>query len=135
MAAWGGGGGYSNYFSTGCAAQGLEPLPISKDFPPSKNGWFDVFFFFEIFANPDPFLRVFLPQKWLILQIFRNFGAMGPSFKDFFWLKWDPCLRIFCEKLTHLGGTSPYALTRDCNIRLIPGEERYETFFLIFEFS
>ena len=29
-------GGYSNYFSTGCAARGLKPLPISKDFSPSK---------------------------------------------------------------------------------------------------
>ena len=24
------------------------------------------------------------------------------------------CLRIFGEKLTHLGGTSPYALTCEC---------------------
>ena len=29
--------GYSNYFSTGCAAQGLKPSPISKDFSPSEN--------------------------------------------------------------------------------------------------
>ena len=28
-----------------------------------------------------------------------------------FWTKWDPCLRIFGEKVTHLGSTSPYALT------------------------
>ena len=28
--------GYSNYFLTGCAAWGLKPLPISKDFSPSK---------------------------------------------------------------------------------------------------
>ena len=26
-----GGGRYSNYFLTGCAAQGLKPLPISED--------------------------------------------------------------------------------------------------------
>ena len=32
------GGGYSNYFLTGCAARGLKPLPIFKDFSPSKNG-------------------------------------------------------------------------------------------------
>ena len=31
-------GGDSNYFLTGCAAPGLKPLPISKDFSPSKNG-------------------------------------------------------------------------------------------------
>ena len=28
--------GYSNYFLTGCAARGLKPLPISKDFSSSK---------------------------------------------------------------------------------------------------
>ena len=28
-----------------------------------------------------------------------------------FWPKWDPCLRIFGEKVTRLGGTSLYALT------------------------
>ena len=75
------GGGNSNYFLTRCAARGLKPLPISKDFSPSKNGRFDGFF--EIFANPDTFLRVFPPQKRLILQFFKNFGAMGPSSKDF----------------------------------------------------
>ena len=31
-------GGYSHYFLTECAARGLKPLPISKDFSPSKNG-------------------------------------------------------------------------------------------------
>ena len=36
---------------------------------------------------------------------------MGPSSKDFFEQNGDPCLRIFAEKVTHLGGTSPYALT------------------------
>ena len=35
---------------------------------------------------------------------------MGPSSKDFFGPKWDPWLRIFGEKVTHLGGTSLYAL-------------------------
>ena len=75
-------GGYSNYFLTECAARGLKPLPISKDFFHSKNGWIDSFF--EIFANGDPFLRVFLPQKRQILQFFRKFLEMGPSSKDFF---------------------------------------------------
>ena len=36
---------------------------------------------------------------------------MGPSSKEFFGPKWDPRLRIFGKKVTHLGGTSPYALT------------------------
>ena len=43
MMAWKTPGGYSNYFLTGCAARGLKPLPISKDFSPSKNGWFACF--------------------------------------------------------------------------------------------
>ena len=63
--------GYSNYFLTGCAAQSLKPLPISEDFN---------LFFFKIFVNPDPFLRVFLPQKWLILQFFCNFLWNGTLF-------------------------------------------------------
>ena len=42
--------------------------------------------------------------------IFRDFCEMGPSSKDFL-SKMDPCLRIFAEKVTHLGCTSPYALT------------------------
>ena len=106
----GGGGGeeYSNYFWTDCAAQGLKPLPISYDFSQSKSGWIDTFF--EIFANRYPFLRVFLPQKWLILHSFCIFCEMGPSSKDFLWPNWDPCLRIFGQKVTHLGGTSLYAL-------------------------
>ena len=46
-------------FLTGCAAWGLKPLSISKDFCPSKNGWFDCFFFlfffffFFFFAKQD----------------------------------------------------------------------------------
>ena len=63
----------------GFAAQGLKPLPISKDFLPLKN----LTFFFEIFTNQDPFLRVFMPQKWLILHFVRNYGEMEPSSKDF----------------------------------------------------
>ena len=42
--------------SPGCAAQGLKPLPISRDF---------------------------LPQKWLILLFFQNICEMGPSSKYF----------------------------------------------------
>ena len=85
--------------------------------------------------NPYAYLRIFLPQKQLIWQsfwnfrqwgpiskgffylktadftMFCNFCEMGPSSKDFFWPKWDPCLRSFGKKVTHLDGTSPYALT------------------------
>ena len=80
-----GGGGYSNYFLMGCAARGLKPLPISKDFSPSKNGWFKAFF--RIFANRDPFLRVFLPQNGWFYHFFVIFA------------KWDPLLRIFLTKM------------------------------------
>ena len=76
-------GGYSNYFLMGCAARGLKPIPISKDFSLSKKRLI-LRFFFEIFINWDPFLRGFLPQKWLILQFYHNFCEMGPSTKDFF---------------------------------------------------
>ena len=27
--------------------------------------------------------------------------------------KWDPCLPIFCQKPTHLGGTSPYSVSME----------------------
>ena len=42
-----------------CAVWGLKPLPVSKDFSPSKNSWFDCFL--KFLQNPDPLLRVFLP--------------------------------------------------------------------------
>ena len=91
-------GGFSNYFLKECAARGLKPLLISKDFSHSKNGWIDSFL--KIFTNWESFLRVFLPQKWLILPFFCKFCEMGSSYRDFFLPKWDPCLRIFCEKVT-----------------------------------
>ena len=67
----GGGGGYSNYFWRGCATRGLKPLLILT-------------FFAEIFANWDPFLRVFLPQNGRFYSFCRNFREMGPLSKDFF---------------------------------------------------
>ena len=36
---------------------------------------------------------------------------MGPCSKDFFWTKMGPMSKDFGEKVTHLGSTSPYALT------------------------
>ena len=104
----GGGGGNSNYFLMGCAARGLKALPICKDFSPSKNGWFNIFL--KIFANWEPFLRVLLSQKRLIFQFVLQFWWNGTSSLDFL-TKMGPCLRMFDEKLTDLGGTSPYALT------------------------
>ena len=101
-------GGYSNYFLTGCAVQGLKPLPISKRFFSCKR--MTDFTVFQNFHKSGPISKGFLPPKWLILLFFQNFCEMGPSSKDFFWPKWDPCLRICGEKVTHLGGTSLFAL-------------------------
>ena len=33
--------------------------------------------------------------------------------KGFGGQKWDPCLGIFCQKPTHLGGTSPYSISME----------------------
>ena len=74
---------------------------------------FFFFLFFEIFENRDPFLRAFLPQKPLILPFFANL-VIWNLLLHFFGTKtgpWWPGLRIFGEKLTHMGSTSPYALT------------------------
>ena len=71
-------------FLTECTARDPKPLPMSKDFSYSKTADF---------------------------TIFSQFCETGPSSKDFFGPKWDPCRRIFDEAVTHLGGTSPYALT------------------------
>ena len=78
--------------------------------------------------NPYPYLRIILPQKMADLTVFSKFSQIRTHFQGFFYLKndwfyhfffvvvasfvkWDPCLRIFGEKITYLGGTSPYVLT------------------------
>ena len=68
--------------------------------------------------NPYPYLRIFLTQrmadsasKAADFIIFLQFLWNGTLFFFFFWPNWDPCLRIFGEKVTHLGSISPYALT------------------------
>ena len=89
-----------------------NPYPYLRIFPSKKKpADFTFFFFSEIFAHQDPFVRLFLPKKWLILQFFRNFFRNWTPFYRSFWPKWDPCLRIFGEKVTHLDNTSLYALT------------------------
>ena len=65
----------------------VQPLPllISKDFSPSKKRLILRFFFlFRNFRKLGSILRVFLPQKWLILQFSRKFCEMGPSSKYVF---------------------------------------------------
>ena len=49
-------------------------------FPPSF-----FLFFLQIFANWYPFLNIFLPQKWLILQFLQNFCEIRPSSERFFY--------------------------------------------------
>ena len=100
-------GGYSNYFLTGCAAWGLKPLPISKDFSPSKNGWFKAFF--EIFANRDPFLRVFLPQNGWFYHFFAIFAKWNPLLRIFL-TKMGPMSKDFCWKSNPFGRHIPVCL-------------------------
>ena len=90
-----------------CVARGLKPQPISKDFSQNKP-WFD--HFFNFFCKLGPISKGFLPQKWLILQFFAILVKWDPLSRISL-IKMGPCLRIFDEKLTHLGSTSLYALT------------------------
>ena len=62
-----------------------NPYPYLRIFFHSKNGWIDSFF--EIFANRDPFLRVFCLKNGWFYNFFANF------------LKWDPPPRIFLTKV------------------------------------
>ena len=103
------GGGTRIIFWRGVRPEVWNPYPYLRIFLPQKTA--DLNLFFEIFANRDPFLRVFLPQNGWFNNFFAIFAKWDPLLRIFFWPKWDPCLRIFAEKVTHLGGTSPYALT------------------------
>ena len=101
------GGGTRIIFWRGVRPEVWNPYPYLRIFLPQKTA--DLKLFFEIFANRSPFLRVFLPQNGWFYHFFAIFA------------KWDPLLRIFLikmgpmskdfSKVTHLGGTSPYALT------------------------
>ena len=50
-----------DYVLTVCAARGLKPDPFLRIFLPQKMA--DLMFFQFFFANRDPFLRIFLPKK------------------------------------------------------------------------
>ena len=77
-----GGGGTRIIFWRSVRPEVWNTYPYLRIFLTQKNDWIDSFF--EIFANRDPFLRVFLPEKRLILAFFRKFCEIGPSSKDFF---------------------------------------------------
>ena len=93
----GGGGGYTNYFLMECVwPEVWNPNPYLRIFLTQKTKQNEtkqkqktkqtkkgIDSFLEIFANWDPFVIVFLPQKRLTLQFFAIF-VTGPSSKDFF---------------------------------------------------
>ena len=84
-----GGEGTRIIFLTECVARGPKPLPISKDFSYSKNGWLDSFFFsFRNFCKLRPIYKGFSASKTADFTIF------GGIF-----VKWDPPLRIFLTKM------------------------------------
>ena len=90
----------------GCAARGLIPTPLSKEFFSLKTADF----------------RSFSQVLW-----------MGPSSKDFFGPKWKSCLRIFGKKSNHLCGTSLYALTCEYLPPPTPGAQMAHETFSIFQ--
>ena len=102
-------GVYWNYFLMGVQSEVLNPYPFLRIFSLKK--WL-IWQFFQNFCKSEPISKgFFLAQKQLILLFFHcNFGEMQTSLKDFLKIKMDPCTRNFGEKLTHLGGTSLYAL-------------------------
>ena len=98
-------------FLRGVRPKVWNPYQLSRDFSPLKTSVF--FFFFFFFVNRDSFLRVSLPQKFYKVFFFFFFFFFFVIFVKWgpLWPKWDTCLRIFGEKVTHLGGTSLYNLT------------------------
>ena len=109
-------GGTQVIFWWGYAARGLKPLSISKDFPSSRKGWFN-FFLVEIFANQDPFLKVFLPQKNADFTFFFFFFAILVNSSKDFLTKMGPTSQYFWWKSSPFGWHIPVCL----NMWLPPG--------------
>ena len=95
--------GYSNYFWQGVQLQGLKPLPISKDLLPRKQL---IWLSFLNFCKLGPISMGFYTSKMTDF-FFLIFLWNRACFYRFFWPKWNPCLRIFGEKVTHLGCKIP----------------------------
>ena len=93
-----GGGGTRIIFWRGVLPKFWNPYPYLRIFLPQKRL---IWLFIRNFRKSGPISKGFLPLKRLILQIFREFCEIEPSSKEFFWSKWDPCLRIFGQKVTH----------------------------------
>ena len=97
-------------FLTGCAARYLKPLPISKDFSPSKNGWF-YRVFFPNFCKSGPISKGFSTPKMAGFTFFFALFIKWDPLLRIFWTKMGPMSKDFWWKVTHLGSTSLYALT------------------------
>ena len=77
------GGGYSNYFLTECAARGLKPLSIFKDFSRSKKRLNR--HFFRNFRKSRPISKGFSASKTADFRFFfRKFCEMRLFSKEFF---------------------------------------------------
>ena len=68
-----------------------------------------VFFFFKSQIRTQ-YLGVFYLKNGWFYKVFTILVKWDPLVR-IFWPKWNLCLRILGEKVTHLGSTSPYALT------------------------
>ena len=92
-------------FDGGLRPEIWNPYPYLRIFPLQKRL---ILWFFLKFRKSGPFLKVFLPQKMADFTIFSQFLWNGTPLLWIFLTKWDSCLRIFGEKVTHLGGKSLY---------------------------
>ena len=102
------GGGVLKLFFDGVCGPRSETLTFISGFFSLKKRLIS---FFSKFSQIGTHFLGFFYLKMADFTIFSWFLRNGILFEGFFWPKWDPCLRIFAEKVTHLGGTSLYALT------------------------
>ena len=97
------------FFEGVCGARSENPTHIQGFFSLKK--WLNRQFFSKFFQKMRPISKSFSTSKMADFTIFSQILWNGILLSGFFWPKWDPCLRIFCEKVTpNSGGTSPYAL-------------------------
>ena len=103
-------GGTRTCFWRGVRREVWNPFPYLRIFLPQQNGWFYCFFCFCFVL----FCFVFFCDFCKLVPISMGYSTLEMTilwFLLYFCKKWDPCLRISCEKLTHFCGTSPYTLT------------------------
>ena len=73
--------------------------------------------------------RDFLKIFWARVENFCDFDEKWTHVYGFGGQKWDPCLGIFCQKPTHLGGTSPYSVSMDVPPRDLARPDEYSILF------